>query len=115
MGGEPRLPLRKLLAPDRKRDMQRAVTVMRRDGTARHVHGLKREAALEHKQHALAADVVGAEPCVARELLQSQHIAVEARRALEIVHIERRLEHAVELGASYHMFSVARASSDIRV
>src|SRR5262245_6191877 len=110
---EPRLPVGKLLAADRKRDMQRAVAVMRRDGTARHAHGLKRETAPEDEQHALAADVIGAEPRVAGQRLEPEHLAVEACRALEVIHIERRLEHAVELG--YHMFSVARASSDIRV
>src|SRR5262245_66459265 len=98
MRGKTRLPIRKLLTADRKRDMQRAVAIMRRDGTARHAHGFKRKATPEHEQHALAAHIIGAEPRVARELLQAEHIAVEARSALEVVHIERGLEHAVELG-----------------
>src|SRR5262249_58612552 len=106
---------RKVLAADGKRDMQRAVAIVGRDGTARHTHGLEREAAPEDEQHALAADIIGAEPRVAGERLEPEHVAIEARRALEIVHIERRLEHAIELGRRYHMFSVARASSDIRV
>src|SRR5215467_10751406 len=99
MRGEPRLPLRKLLAADRKRDMQRAMAVMGRDGTARHAHGLERETAPEDKEHAPSADIIGAEPRDAGERLEPQHIAVEARRPLEVVDVQRRLEHTVELGA----------------
>src|SRR5215470_1423995 len=97
VGSEPRLPPCKLLAADRERDMQRAVTVVGRDGTARHVHGVEREAAPEDEQHALAADVIGAEPGVTDKLLQSQYVAVEARRALEVVDVQGSLEHAVKL------------------
>src|SRR5215831_14446073 len=113
--GEPRLPLGKLIRADRKRDMERAMAIVGRDGTARHAHGLERETAPEDEQHTPSADIIGAEPRVTHKLLKPQHIAVEARCAFEVVHIERRLEHTIELGASYHMFSVARASSDIRV
>src|SRR5437867_2856126 len=81
MRGEPRLPVRKLLAADRKRDMQRSVAVVGRDGTTRHAHSLEREAAPEDEQHTLAADVVRTKPRVAHKLLQPQHIAEEARRA----------------------------------
>src|SRR4051812_39833357 len=100
--------------------MQRAVTIVGRDGTARHAHGLERETAPEDEQHAAPADIIGMEPLVAGERLEPQHLTVEARRALEIIHIERRLKHAVELGHDllqhdYHMLSVARASSDILV
>src|SRR5262252_9044917 len=82
MRGEPRLPLGKLLPADRERDMQRAVTVVGRDGTAWHVHGLERETAPENEQHAASTDIVGAEPRVAGERLEPQHITIEARRAL---------------------------------
>src|SRR5215467_1410789 len=115
MRGEPRFPVRKLRAADGKRDMQRAVAVVGRDGTARHTHGLECETAPEEQEHAPSADVIGAESRVAGERLEPEHIAIKARRALEVVHIERGLKHAIELGHGYHMFSVARASSDIRV
>src|SRR5262245_18281539 len=101
--GEPCLPVAKLLAGDRKRDMQRSVTIMRRDGTARHAHGLERKAAPEDQEHAASADVISPKARVAHQLLQPQHIAVEARRALEVVYIERRLKHAIKLGHRYHM------------
>src|SRR5882757_1176255 len=93
MRGEPRLPFRQLVATDRERNMQRAVTIVGRDGTARHAHGLERETAPEDEQHAAPADIISVEPLVAGERLEPQHLAVEARRALEIIHIERRLKH----------------------
>ena len=70
---------------------------------------------MEYADAVAPADIVGVEPLVAGERLEPQHLAVEARRALEIIHVERRLEHAVELRHGYHMLSVARASSDILV
>src|SRR5262249_55252236 len=112
---QPRLPLGQLVAADRKRDMQRAMTIMGRDGTARHMYGFERETAPEDEQHAASADIIGAEPLITGERLEPQHLAVEARRALEVVNIQRCLEHAVELRHGYHMLSVARASSDILV
>src|SRR5262244_3481773 len=131
--GEPLLPVGKLVGADRKRNVQGPVTIVRRNGSAGHAHGFEREAAPEDEQHALAADVVSAEARVARERGELEHVLVETRRAIEIVDVERGLEHAVEPGHEgsmscretgpgvcghrprHHMLSVARASSDIRV
>src|SRR5262245_11032477 len=115
MRGKARLPFGKLVAADRKGDVQRAVTIVGRDGTARHAHGFKRETATKDEQYAAPADIISVEPLIAGERVEPQNLTVEARRALKIIHIERRLEHAFELRHGYHMLSVARASSDIRV
>ena len=40
-----------------------------------------------------AADLLG----IGRENLQAQHVLVEACSAFKIVHVKRRLDHAVEL------------------
>src|SRR5262249_30300017 len=95
---EPLRPVGKLVGADRKRNMQRAVAVVRRDGSARHAPGFEREAAPEEEQHALAADVIGAEARVTCEHREPEHDLVEPRRAIEIVDVEARLQHPVEPG-----------------
>ena len=45
--------------------------VMRRNRPARHVNGFQGPAALEEKQHALSADVIGAEAFVPKHELPS--------------------------------------------
>src|SRR5262249_51175250 len=58
------LPLRQLVGGNRKRDVQRAAAVVRRNGAARHVHGLARRSAAEQQEHAAAADRIGAKAWV---------------------------------------------------
>ena len=114
--GEPLFPGRQFVGGDRQRHVQRSVPVMRRDGAARHAHGLQREAALEQQQHAVAADVVGAKPLIAGERLELEHLLVEARRPVEVVDVERRSRARGRASAPpYHMLSATRASSDMRL
>src|SRR5499426_2904465 len=89
IGGESLLPLRQLVLGDRKGDMQWPRPIMRRDGAARHVHRFERTAAREQEEHAAPADRKGGEPAVLVERLQFEHVAVEARGAVEIIDIER--------------------------
>src|SRR5262249_53332658 len=76
---------------------------MRGNRAARHAHRLEAGAAPEQAEPALSADVVGAKPRVARQLSESQHLLVEARRTVEIVDVETSLDHTVELHASPHI------------
>src|SRR5262249_57208938 len=94
---------------ERKGDVRGAVTMGRRDGPARHAHGFKRETAQKDEQYAAPADIISVEPLVAGERLEPQHLTVEARRALKIINIERRLEHAVELGHGLRTLNARRS------
>ena len=62
---QPRLPGGEFVGRNRERDMHRAVTVMRRNGAAGHMHGLERMAAQKQQQHAAAVNVVRAQPLIA--------------------------------------------------
>ena len=95
---QPLFPLRQLVGRDGKRDVQRSVAVVRRNGAAGHVHGFERGAAAKQQQHAFAADVVGAKARIAGQRGELQHLLVEAGRTVEIVDVEAGLDHAVELG-----------------
>ena len=54
------LPFREFVLADGERDVQRAVAVVARDDAARHGDGLRRAAALEHQQHVVRRDRIGA-------------------------------------------------------
>src|SRR5688572_10430640 len=56
VAGEARLPASELVLRDREGDVKRTRAVMRRNGAARHVHGLERAAAREQEQHVAVAD-----------------------------------------------------------
>src|SRR5262249_13694013 len=65
MLAEPLFPVRQSLSLDGKRDVQRTVAIVRRDGTARHAHSFERRSAPKQQQHVLAADIIGAKARVA--------------------------------------------------
>ena len=78
--------------------MHRAVTVMRRDGAAGQMHGLERAAAQKQEQHAASADVIGAQPLIAVDAVEAEHLLVERTGALEFIDIERSFQNAEQVG-----------------
>src|SRR3989338_642371 len=58
----------------------------------------ERGPALAHQQHLAAFHTQGPEPLVAGYFLEAEDFFVEAGRALDVVHVERRLQHPGELG-----------------
>ena len=82
----------------RRRDVHRSASIMRRDGAAGQLHGLQRVTAQKQEQHAARADVVSAEPLIAINAVEPEHLFVERTRALERVHVKHRFQHAEQVG-----------------
>src|SRR6202041_3311984 len=77
-------------------DVPRAVSVMRRDGAAGQMHGFERMAAQEQQQHAMAVDVVSAQPLVAIDAGEPEHLFVERTGPFGRLDVERRFQNAEE-------------------
>ena len=92
-----RFPCGKLVGANRERDVHRSAAIMRRDRAAGHVHGLERLAAQEQQQQAAAADVVGAEPLIAIDAVEPEHLFVERAGALKTVDVEHGFQNAVQV------------------
>lgn len=98
MRAQPLFPLRQGVTSDGEREMQRPVTIVRRDRASRHSNGLQRRAAAKQQEHAPAAHVVGAKTGVMPEERQLEHLLIEARCPVEIIDIKAGFENAIELG-----------------
>src|SRR6185437_17162535 len=96
-----RFPFGKRVRGDRERDVHRAAAVVWWNGAAGQLHGLQRMAAEEQQQHAARADVIGAQPGVAIDAVEPEHLLVERTGALEGVDVEHGFEHADEVGHGY--------------
>src|SRR5271165_1811864 len=76
--------------------MHRPVTVMWRNGAAWHVNRFQGMAAQEQQQHAAAVNVVRAQPLIAVDAVEPEHLFVEGASAREVIDIEDGFEHAEE-------------------
>src|SRR5580698_6313430 len=84
---ELRLPRGERVGRNRERDVHRPVAVVRRYSAAGHMHGLQRLAAQEQQQQTAAADVVSAQPLVAINAVEPEHLLVERTGTLEAVDV----------------------------
>ena len=89
-------PGRKLVGANRERDVHWAAAIMGRDRAAGHVYGFERMAAQKQQQQAAAADVVGAQPLIAIDAVEPEHLFVEQAGALERVDVEHGFQNAVQ-------------------
>ena len=87
--------------------MHGPVTVMRGNGAAGQFYGLERAPAQEEEQHAAPAHVIGAQPLIAKNAVEPEHLFVERTGAREGLDIEGGFEDAEEAGHG----SITSASS----
>src|SRR6266849_4199011 len=72
--------------------MKRAAAVVRSHLSKRQFRNLKGSAALENKKYAAASHAVSAKAFVTFDVLDIEELLVEARRAVEVVHVNRCLD-----------------------
>jgi hypothetical protein len=108
---QPLFPLGQRVASNGEGEMQRAVTVVWRNGASRHSDGLKRRAAAKQQQDALAAYAIGTETRVVRKDSQREHLLIEPRCPVQIIDIKAGFENAIELGNGGSLFCASAAAA----
>src|ERR1700680_382054 len=108
---QPRFPGRELLACDPEGDVQGPAAVVRRNSPAWHPCRFERGSAPEQQQDVAPADRECTQALVGKQRAQPQYIGVEPGRALDVVHVERGLEHTIELGHGHLRSNGSRARS----
>jgi hypothetical protein len=108
---QPLFPLGQRVASNGEGEMQRTVTVVRRNGASRHSNRLQRRAAAKQQQDALAAYSIGAKTRVMRQDGQLEHLLIEPRCPVQIIDIKAGFENAIELGNGGSLFCTSAAAA----
>src|SRR5258708_7764419 len=78
--------------------MQLPVAVMRRNDAARNRNRRSRFTSGKQQQHLLTGNIEGAKSIVALDSFESEDALIKGSSAVQLIDIERRLEHACDSG-----------------
>src|SRR5258708_36534822 len=82
--------------------MQLPLAIVRRNDAARNRNWHGRFSSGEEQQHLLIGNIERTKTIVALDSFESEDVFIEERRAVQLIDIERRLEHASDSGHISH-------------